>query len=205
MSHDAYPVFLRLEGRKILVVGAGPVAAEKTQKLVASGASIRVVAPEASEAFLELGLDVALRPFDEADLDGVFFVVAAAPPDVNRRVYHACERRGLFVLAVDDPSHASAFGGAVVKRGDVTVLVGTGGRAPALAGLLREALDDLLPHDLGTWVDVASALRPRLAALGLSFADRRRALLGTLVRRHCEARGCTRESAPASPQPGASS
>lgn len=205
MSHDAYPIFLRLEGRKVLVVGAGPVAAEKTRKLVASGASIRAVAPAASEAFLELGLDVALRPFEEPDLDGVFFVVAAAPPDVNRRVYDACETRGLFVLAVDDPSHASAFGGAIVKRGDVTALVGTGGRAPALAGLLREALDDLLPHDLGTWVDVASALRPKLAALGLSFSERRRALLGTLVRRHCEARGCSRELTQTSTHPGASS
>ncbi len=181
-SSRTYPVFLRLEGRPVLVVGAGPVGAEKTKKLVAAGARVRVVAPEASEAFSLLGLPLERRPFDESCLDGVFFVLAAAPPEVNKQVYDACERRGLFVLAVDCPAHASAFGGAIVERGDVTMLIGTEGRAPALAGLLREALDELLPRDLGAWVDVASALRPKLAELGLSFSERRRAVLETLVR-----------------------
>ncbi len=186
---SVYPVFLRLAGRNVLVVGAGPVAAEKAKKLVDAGAVVRTVAPDTHPDYARLGLAVEPVAFSEEHLDGVFFVVAAAPSEVNRRVFVAAEARGLLVLAVDDPAHASAFGGSVVTRGDVTVLVGTGGRAPALAGLLREALDELLPHDLGAWVDTASALRPSLAALGLSFAERRQALLATLVKKYASRAG----------------
>jgi len=179
-----YPVFLRLAGRKVLVVGAGPVAAEKAKKLVAAGAAVRTVAPDVHADYTHLGLPVERIPFSEEHLEGAFFVVAAAPPAVNRRVFEAAEARGTLVLAVDDPAHASAFGGGVITRGDVMVVVGTGGRAPALAGLLREALDDLLPPDLGAWADLAHGLRPHLKALGLSFAERREAVLAALVRRY---------------------
>ncbi|MFO0639579.1 MAG: bifunctional precorrin-2 dehydrogenase/sirohydrochlorin ferrochelatase [Polyangiaceae bacterium] len=179
-----YPVFLRLEGRTVLVVGAGPVAAEKAKKLASAGARVRTVSPEVSEEYTRLGLAVTREPFDEAHLEGVYFVVAAAPPEVNRRVFEAAERRAIFVLAVDDPAHGSAFGGAVITRGDATVVVGTGGRAPALSGLLREALEELLPVDLAAWVDVASLLRPALAARGLPLAKRREAVLSVLVEKY---------------------
>lgn len=181
---SVYPVFLRLEGRPVVVVGAGKVAAEKAKKLVAAGARVRTVSPEVHPDYAALGLPVEPASFAPAHLDGAYFVVAAAPPHVNRVVFEAAEERATFVLAIDDPAHGSAFGGAVVERGDAVVVVGTGGRAPALAGLLREALEELLPRDLGDWVDAASALRPRLAALGLSFAERREAVLAALVRRY---------------------
>ena len=86
--------------------------------------------------------------FGPDDLDGVWWVVAAAPPDVNRQVQAAAEARQLFVNAVDDPAHATAYLGGVVRRDDVTIAISTGGRAPALAGLLREALDAWLPQDI---------------------------------------------------------
>lgn len=200
-----YPVFLDLAGRDVLVVGAGPVSAEKTRKLLTAGARVRVVSPEVSADFAALELPVARRAFGPDDVTGAWFVLAAAPPEVNRTVHAACEARRVFVLAVDDPKHASAAGGAQIVRGDVTVLVGTSGKAPALAGLLREAFDELLPEDLGAWVDVAHALRPRLAALGLSFAERRDAVLAALVDRRARLREASRANANANANAGTAS
>ena len=78
-------------------------------------------------------------------------MVAAAPPEVNRAVSAAAAERHLFVNAVDDPPNASVYLGAVVRReGGVTLAISTAGRAPALAGLLREGLERLLPADLPT-------------------------------------------------------
>jgi siroheme synthase-like protein len=78
--------------------------------------------------------------------------VAAATPDVNRQVAEAAETQRIFVNAVDDPANASAFLSGVVRRDGVTVAISTSGAAPALAALLREGFDALLPPDLGSWV-----------------------------------------------------
>ena len=109
---------------------------------------------------LDEPVEVARRPFVPSDLDGVAFVVAAAPPAVNREVAAAAHARGLFVNAVDDIESASAYAGAVFRRAGVTVAISTDGEAPALAGLMREALEALLPDDLDRWM----AVRARVAA-----------------------------------------
>ena len=149
-----FPVFLRLAGRRVLLVGAGPVGASKLQGLLDAGALITVVAPDIvpdiEQAALNHAAAITLkkRPFEVSDLDGVWYVVAAATPAVNRAVALAAEERQLFVNAVDDPPNATAYLGGVLRRGGVTVAISTDGHAPALAGLLREGLDALLPHEL---------------------------------------------------------
>ena len=110
-------------------------------------------------------------------------MVAAATPDVNRDVAAAADARQLFVNAVDDPSNASLYLGGVVRRAGVTFAVSTDGRAPALAGLLREGLDALLPDaELERWMDEAARLRPRWRAEAVPLPARRPALLDALVR-----------------------
>jgi uroporphyrin-III C-methyltransferase/precorrin-2 dehydrogenase/sirohydrochlorin ferrochelatase len=101
---------------------------------------------------------------------------------VNRQVAAAAETRRLFVNAVDDQASASAYLGGVVRRGEVTLAVSTGGDAPALAGLLREGLEALLPEDLGRWLETARALRPVWRAEGVPFTARRPLLLEALNR-----------------------
>src|SRR6187549_316955 len=133
-----YPVFLKLDGRRVLLVGGGPVAASKLDGLLEAGARVTVVAPEVRPEIERAGVDVQRRPFATSDLEGSWWVVAAAPPDVNRQVLEAAEARGVWVNAVDDPPNATAYLGGVVRKSDVTVAISTGGRAPALAGLLRE-------------------------------------------------------------------
>ena len=114
-----YPVFLKLEGRKVLLVGGGTVAASKLDGLLAAGARVTVVAPEIDAALEREGVERQQRPFAPPDLDGVWWAVAAATPEVNRQVQAAAEARQLFVNAVDDPAHATAYLGGVVRRGDV--------------------------------------------------------------------------------------
>lgn len=179
------PLFLKLEGRPVLIVGGGLVAASKVQTLVPTGARITVVAPEISEAITAAGVDTCRRPFQESDLDDVWFVVSAAPPDVNRAVSEAAVRRRIFVNAVDDPANATAYLGGVVRRSGVTLAISTDGRAPALAGLLREGLDDLLPADLDDWFETADMLKARWRSTGVPMAERRPQLAEAIAQRYC--------------------
>jgi uroporphyrin-III C-methyltransferase/precorrin-2 dehydrogenase/sirohydrochlorin ferrochelatase len=125
---------------------------------------------------------VEQRRFRPSDLDGQWFVVSAATRAVNRAVARAAARRKVFVNAVDDPAHADAYLGGVLRRDGVTIAVSTAGEAPALAGLLREGLDRLLPSDLARWVSRARSLRRRQRSRGVPMAARRPQLLEALTR-----------------------
>jgi uroporphyrin-III C-methyltransferase/precorrin-2 dehydrogenase/sirohydrochlorin ferrochelatase len=179
---ELYPAFLKLAGRRVVVVGGGPVAAAKIAGLVAAGAAVEVIAPEVRSEIERQGITIHRRPFDAADVEGAWYVVAAAPPDVNRQVLAAGESRQVFVNAVDDPDHASAYAGAVVRRNGVTLAISTGGRAPAIAGLLREALDAWLPGDLDEWLAAADEARRQWKQHGVAMDDRRPQLLQVLNR-----------------------
>lgn len=121
------------------------------------------------------------RGFLSPDLDGARWVVAAAPPDINQQVAAAATARGLFVNAVDDTSAATAYLGGVVRRGEIEIAISTGGAAPALAGLLREALDALIPDDVARWVDVAKQARADWKRERVPMSARRPRLLRALV------------------------
>ena len=178
---ETYPVFLRFQGRLAVLVGGGRVAASKLVGLLAAGARVRVVAPEVRPELEVPDVEVRRRPFVPGDLDGAFFVVAAAPPEVNRHVREAADARGLFVNAVDDAKAASAFLGGVVRKGGVTVAVATDGRAPALAGLLREALERVLPEDISSWVELGERVRAGWRENGIPIGARRPLLLRALL------------------------
>ena len=177
-----FPVFLKLDGRPVLVVGAGPVAAGKVRPLVDAGARVTVVAPDVVDEIAALAPNIAIerRPFEPRDVDGAWYVVAAAPPEVNRAVARAAEARCLFVNAVDDLESASAYAGAIVQKAGVTIAMSTDGKAPALAGLMREALEVLLPGDLDKWMSCAQEARRGWLAQGVPMAERRPMLLQAL-------------------------
>ena len=178
----------------MLLVGGGPVAAAKLTHLLAAGARVRVVAPDVREEIAASpDITIAQRPFAPADLDGVWLVVAAATPEVNRQVAAAAETRRLFVNAVDDPANASAFLSGVVRRDGVTVAISTSGNAPALTALLREGLDVLLPSDLASWIEQARAERIVWRRAGVPMEARKpmllralNALYGSPQELHCE-------------------
>ena len=180
MTAELLPVFLKLAGRKVVLVGAGRVAAAKLPALLAAGADVTVVAPDPRAEIVAAPVAVARRPFAPSDLDGAWLAVAAATPEVNRQVAAAAGARRIFVNAVDDPASASAYTGGVFRRGGVTIAVSTEGRAPALAGLLREGLEAVVPDEIETWVRAAEWLKERQRAEGVPIGERRPRLLEAL-------------------------
>ena len=186
MSHDRepalFPVFLKLGGRRVLLVGAGSVAEAKLLGLLAAGAEVTVVAPEVRAGIAASPAHVERRGFRPEDVEGAWLVIAAAPPEVNRDVLAAAAARGVFVNAVDDPAHATAYTGGVVRRGGVTLAISTEGRAPALAGLLREALEAVIPDEIGSWVALGAALRAKQKQARVPMGERRPLLLRALNR-----------------------
>jgi sulfate adenylyltransferase len=181
-----FPVFLKLKGRRVLVVGGGPVAASKVATLRDTGAAVTVVAPEIRPELEGAGLTIVRRAFRASDVDGAWLVVAAAPPEVNRAVRAAADDRGVFVNAIDHPETCSAYAGGVLTRGGVTVAVSSNGEAPALAGLLREALEAVLPEDLERWLVEARAQRTKWRAEGVPMPKRRPLLLQALNELYAE-------------------
>ena len=177
---ELLPVFLNLAGRRVVLVGGGPVAAAKLGQLLATGADVRVVAPDVRQEIVDAGVVIERRAFVESDLDGAWLVIAAATPAVNGQVAEAAHARQLFVNAVDDPANASAYLSGVVRRDGVTLAISTRGDAPGLAGLLREALDAVLPRDLRLWMDEARLQRLRWRRDGVAMAARRPLLLHAL-------------------------
>jgi uroporphyrin-III C-methyltransferase/precorrin-2 dehydrogenase/sirohydrochlorin ferrochelatase len=188
MGRVLFPAFLDLVGRRVLVVGGGAVASEKVPRLLDAGAHVVLVAPRVSPAIEAMPVEIHRRPFVPADLAGSWYVVSAAPRSVNAHVARLGARRGIFVNAVDDPAHATAFAGSGFRRGPVTVALSTGGEAPALARVLREALTRLVGPDVEDWTALARQLRRDWRRDATAMPARRNALLEALARLHDEAR-----------------
>ena len=174
-SRVLFPVFLDLKDKVVLVVGAGVVATRKIDELAAMGATLRVVAPRVTaeiEARANAGaLTLEQRAFEEHDVDGAWFVLASTDDaEAQRHVADACEKARIFCIAVDDPPNASAYGGGVVRRGPVTIAISTSGEAPAVARLLRELLEQILPDE--GYLDAARTLRERWKAEKTPMASR---------------------------------
>ena len=170
-----FPLFLRLAGKDVLVVGAGAVAERKIQDLVDGGAAVRVVALRATVSVEELArrgrIALARRSFEEADVDGAWLVVAATTdPTVQKRACAAADRARTFSIAVDDPPNGSAYSASVIRRTPFTIAISSSGEAPALSRLLREILEQALPEQ--DWVDAARALRERWRSEGTPMTSR---------------------------------
>jgi uroporphyrin-III C-methyltransferase/precorrin-2 dehydrogenase/sirohydrochlorin ferrochelatase len=184
-DHDAtalLPLFVKLRHRRVLLVGGGTVATAKLRQLLAIDADVVVVAPEIAAEIEAAGVEMRRRAFEADDLADVWFVVAAAPPAVNATVAAAADARRILVNAVDDPPHATAYFGGVLRRGGITLAISSDGAAPALTALLRQALDALLPRDTGRWMAAARRARAEWRRHGVPIEGRRPLLLETLNR-----------------------
>ncbi len=168
------PLFLDVTGRAVLVAGAGTIASRKALDLVEAGARVRVVAPRISAelaAARSEALTIEQRSFEERDLDAMWLVFAATDdPVVQKRIADECERAQVFCVAIDDPPNATAYGGAILRRGPITVAISTSGEAPALARLMREVFEQALPD--ASYVEAARALREKWKADKVPMASR---------------------------------
>lgn len=168
-----YPMFVSLEGRACLVVGAGQVGLRKIQSLADCGASRLVVIErgEPNGALLELsarpGVSLLRRDFAESDLDGVFLVIAATSDgDLNRRIGALCRERGILCNMVDAPDQGSFIVPSSVTRGDLSIAISTSGQSPALTKRIRKDLQDRFGEEYARFLLLMSRLRPSVLALG---------------------------------------
>ena len=206
-----FPIFLKLTGRRCVVVGAGHLAESKIASLRAADAAVTVIAPEASEAIAEQAaageLTLQRRPYQQGDLAGAFLVVAATnDPAVNRAVFAEATATGVLSNAVDDPPFCDFYFPSVVRRGDLQIAISTAGNSPALAQQLRKELNEQLPLDLGDWLaDLGNLRREVVAAEPLN--EQRRLLLHELAQRQvcsydkCPSRLLARQHALTNPLP----
>lgn len=176
-----FPMFVKLRGRRCVVVGAGRVAAGKASGLLRHGAQVTVVAPRASawvQARQRAGKLVwRKRQFRAGDVQRSFLVVAATDSaEVNAAVFRACARRGVLCNVVDDAEHCDFFYPAVVERGALQIAISTGGRSPALARRLRRELQQQFGPEYGAWVEQVARARGEVLARALPAGMRGRLL-----------------------------
>jgi len=177
------------------MVGGGMVAERRVDGLLAAGARVRVISPRTTRTLAALAaegrIELESRGYREGDLAGADLAfVATDAGEVNAAVAREARERGLWVNAADDPAHCTFILPALVRRGDLTVAVSTGGSSPALARAIREELEAYLTAEYATLAAIAAEARRELRAAGrLVTADAWRRALGPEVRRLIVERG----------------
>jgi len=176
-----FPLFLKLDGRRCLVVGAGVVAESKIQSLLDAGANVRVVAPDAVEAVKDWARVGVIaweqRGFEANDLEGAALVITAtSSAEVNEAVFQEARRRGILCNSVDDPARCDFYYGAVVRRGDLQIAISTAGHSPALAQRLRLQLETQFGPEYATWLDQLGNARERLFESSIDPQERKTTL-----------------------------
>lgn len=172
-----FPLMLDLRGRPVLLVGGGPETARRAQALLAAGARLTVLCPQPLSGLEELAAAGRVRwlrrAYREGDLaesareepgGGFWLVVScAADKSLNAALAREAEALRVFLVAADDPAHASAIFPAVHRQGDFVITVSTGGKAPALAVRVRDRLRQEYGPPYGEFTDLLGALREEVA------------------------------------------
>jgi precorrin-2 dehydrogenase / sirohydrochlorin ferrochelatase len=180
-----FPIFLKLSGRRMLVVGAGTVGEAKVRSLLDTGAQIRVVALQANTAvhqWADAGaIELEERAFAPADLGGIALVVAATSSrELNQLIFAEAQRRQILCNVVDVPELCDFFYPAVVQRGDLQIAVSTAGQSPLLAQRIRKQLERQFGPKYAEWVAELGKIRREVLDSDLP-PERKRELLRSLT------------------------
>jgi precorrin-2 dehydrogenase/sirohydrochlorin ferrochelatase len=181
-----FPLFLKLDRRRCLVVGAGSIAESKIAGLVDTGARVRVVAPHATAKVHAWArarkIDWQRRAFQPADLDGMFLVVAAtSSPPLHEQIFTEAQRLGVLCNVVDVPDLCDFYYPAVVGRGALQIAISTAGQSPALAQRLRKELEQQFSPGYERWLGHVGKARKKILAEKKLNAEERKRLLHALV------------------------
>src|SRR6202171_4594445 len=164
-----FPIFVKLHGRPVVVVGGGNIAAGKIPGLLQAQARVRVIAPQIKSqisAWVNAGeISWSAKEFVPEDLQDATLVIAATSiPEVNAAVFQAAEARGVFCNAVDDIANCHFYYGSILQRGDLQIAISTNGKSPALAQRLRKELEQQYPTEYAAWLDSLGDAREKLRA-----------------------------------------
>ena len=182
-----FPMFMKLEGKQCLVVGAGKVGEPKIAGLLETGARIRVVSIDTTPAVREWAregkIELELRAFANDDLQGAFLVVAGtASRTLNERIYHEAQRLGVLCNIVDVPDLCDFYYPSIVRRGDLQIAVSTAGQSPSLAQKIRQQLEKQFGQGYAAWVAELGETRKLILASDLE-KERKLDLLHSLASR----------------------
>jgi precorrin-2 dehydrogenase/sirohydrochlorin ferrochelatase len=167
VDEPQYPVHLNVSGRACLVVGGGPVARRKARGLLEAGALVTMVAPEIDQELA--GLTIERRPYRSGEAaDYRLVVTATGDPEVDGQVYADADAAGVWVNSADDPENCSFTLPAVVRRGQLTFSVGTGGRSPAMARWLKAELEAQFGPEHEVLLRLLSEAREVLRSRGIA-------------------------------------
>jgi precorrin-2 dehydrogenase / sirohydrochlorin ferrochelatase len=181
------PMFLKLEGKRCLVVGAGKVGEPKIGGLIDTGARVHVIALEATEAVHQWAKEgkvaLELRAFAKSDLAETFLaVIATSSRSLNGSIYREARRRGVLCNVVDVPEYCEFYYPAVVRRGDLQIAISTNGQSPSLSRKLRQQLERQFGPGYAQWVAELGETRRQVLASDLD-PQRKGDLLRSLASR----------------------
>jgi precorrin-2 dehydrogenase len=180
-----YPIFLKLEGHKVLVVGGGLIAQQKIEAVLRSATDVTVIAPQVTPRIRLWAHQARLRhialPYRPGMAEGYFLVIAATDSEeLNRAVYQEARQSGALSNAVDDPGYCDFYAPAVVSRGEFQVAISTGGNSPALARNVRQELERKFGPEYEPWTAWLGRMRQAIRNL-LPRSERRTELLHLLA------------------------
>jgi precorrin-2 dehydrogenase/sirohydrochlorin ferrochelatase len=181
-------ISIDLRGKSAVVVGGGRVAARKCLTLVRSEALVTVISPELSPALRRISACVRIshiaKDYSEGDLKGASLVFAATDrPETNRAVADEAFMLGIPVNVCDSPELGSFSSPAVLRRGDLSIALATGGKSPALSRRIRKQLAATYGREYALTVSLLGKIREKL----LTRKDNRRynnQILSTLANSH---------------------
>jgi len=180
-----YPIFLELGSRRTVVIGGGAVAVRKVQALLTAGARVVVVAERIDDMMTALcrGTDVELikSKYSKNYLAGALLAIAATNNhQLNKQIYKDCQELEVLCNVVDVPELCDFFVPAVIKRGDLQIVIGTDGQCPAYAGHIRKKLERVFTEEHGQFLAELETLRKHIIKNVPEPADRK-VLLGKLA------------------------
>jgi precorrin-2 dehydrogenase/sirohydrochlorin ferrochelatase len=181
-----YPIFLELEGRRVVLVGAGTVAFRKAQILLEAGARLVVIAEHVDPA-LELlceenrKAELVKAPYSKEYLAGATLAIAATSNrELNKEIFRDCQSLEVLCNVVDDPELCDFFTPAVVKRGDLQIAISTDGLYPAFAGHIKKKLEEMFTDAHAQFLAELESLRTRIIK-DIPDPAERKALMGKLA------------------------
>lgn len=179
-----YPIYLELQDKQAVVIGAGSVAARKAKTLVATGARVTVIARTIEPVFHEICGDLPLETiqaeYSKDCLQHAFLVIAATDDNaLNQTIFQDCQQLKILCNVVDVPHLCNFYVPAVVKRGDLHLAISTNGKCPAYAGYLRRKFQALITEDHGRFLDLLDEARQSI--INTIPAAKRKDLLSQLA------------------------
>ncbi len=165
--NDFYPILISLKHKKVCVIGGGNVAFRKVKNLIPTGAEIHVISPEITQELMDLSNSQKIiyhkKSYEAFDIKDAWLVFAATDkPEINNKILKDAEKQKCFCNVADSPEDCAFIVPSVIKRGDLTLAISTGGNIPALTKKIREKLEIEFPENYGIYIKFLGELRNSL-------------------------------------------